>query len=357
MKKMFLMFLLCGATLLNTSAQEKIYKIDEVSVINYGDGRLLYRHWDQDKTPLQGEHRIIDGYRSEYFIANFKDGMYDGLYRYYKNNVLMIESTYKNGNFDGYRKAFYPDGKTLTEESTFINGKMNGIIKSYYQNGQVKTEVSYKMGVQDGPDRRYSEDGKLLLDTYYKDGLPDGNWVEHITSNRGDYTCRRSFKNGKMTGEYSRIWASGKPREKGTYKDGKKEGVWTEYRDDGTPSVSTTYKADEKTGEEKHYFTNGKVETSRNFLNGKRDGISREYYSSNGKLKSERTYKTNKEEGPYKRFYEDGTLREEGRCENDTEVYRKEYYDNGKLKAVAERPNGSGSWTTLERYDRNGNKQ
>lgn len=84
MKKMFLMFLLCGATLLNTSAQEKIYKIDEVSVINYGDGRLLYRHWDQDKTPLQGEHRIIDGYRSEYFIANFKDGMYDGLYRYYK---------------------------------------------------------------------------------------------------------------------------------------------------------------------------------------------------------------------------------------------------------------------------------
>lgn len=210
MKTMFLMFLLCGATLLNASAQEKIYKIDEVSVINYGDGRLLYRHRDQDKTPLQGEHRIIDGYRSEYFIANFKDGMYDGLYRYYKNNVLMIESTYKNGNFDGYRKAYYPDGKTLAQESTFIDGKMNGIIKSYHRNGQVETEVSYKMGVQDGPDRRYSEDG---------------------------------------------------------------------------------------------------------------------------------------------------TLREEGRCENDTEVYRKEYYDNGKLKAVAERPNGSGSWTTLERYDRNGNKQ
>ena len=76
----------------------------------------------------------------------------------------------------------------MAQESTFIDGKMNGIIKSYYQNGQVETEVSYKMGVQDGPDRRYSEDGKLLLDTYYKDGLPDGNWVEHITSNRGDYT-------------------------------------------------------------------------------------------------------------------------------------------------------------------------
>ena len=119
--------------------------------------------------------------------------------------------------------------------------------------------------------------------------------------------------------------------------------------------ISTTYKANEKTGEEIRYFTNGKPETSTNFLNGKRDGVRREYYYSNNKLKSERTYKANKEEGPYKRFYENGKLREEGECKNDMEVYRKEYYDNGKLKAVAERQNGS--WNTLERYDYNGNKQ
>lgn len=355
MRKLILAFL-CGMIALNVVAQEKVYQIEEVSVINYGDGRLLFRQQNDDKTPLQGEHRIIDGYHSEYLIANFKDGMYDGVYRHFKRNVLAEESTYKNGNLDGYRKVYFGDGKTLQRESTFIERKLNGVIKSYSQNGKVETEAVYKMGVQDGYDRRYDyESGELLLDTYYKDGKRTGNWVEHITSNVGDYTRRSSYKDGVQTGEYSETWKNGNLRKKGTYKDGKKDGVWTEYGTNGTPAISTTYKANEKTGEEIRYFTNGKPETSTNFLNGKRDGVRREYYYSNNKLKSERTYKANKEEGPYKRFYENGKLREEGECKNDMEVYRKEYYDNGKLKAVAERQNGS--WNTLERYDYNGNKQ
>lgn len=355
MKRLFLAFL-CGVIALNMAAQEKVYQIDEVSVINYGDGRLLFRQLNDDKTLLQGEHRIIDGYHSEYLLANFKDGMFDGLYRHFKRNALAEESIYKNGNLDGYRKLYYSDGKTLQQEATFTEGKLNGVSKSYTQNGKLETEAVYKMGVQDGYDRRYDyETGELRLDTYYKDGKPDGNWVEQIISNVGDYTRRSSYKNGMLTGIYSETWKDGIPRKKGTYKDGKKDGVWTEYRRDGTPTISTTYKADEKTGEEIRYFTDGKPETSTNYLNGKRDGVRREYYNGNGNLKSERTYKANKEEGPYKRFYESGTLREEGECKNGMEVYRKEYYDNGKLKSVAERQNGS--WNTLERYDSNGKKQ
>lgn len=37
-----------------------------------------------------------------------------------------------------------------------------------------------------------------------------------------------------------------------------------------------------------------------------------------------------------------------------SEVYRKEYHTNGKLKSVAER-NGGG-WNITERYDSDGNK-
>ena len=32
---------------------------------------------------------------------------------------------------------------------------MNGVSKSYTQNGKLETEAVYKMGVQDGYDRRY----------------------------------------------------------------------------------------------------------------------------------------------------------------------------------------------------------
>lgn len=112
MKKLILAFL-CGTIALNVVAQEKVYQIEEVSVINYGDGRLLFRQQNDDKTPLQGEHRIIDGYHSEYLIANFKDGMYDGLYRHFKRNVLAEESTYKNGNLDGYRKVIFRRRKNV----------------------------------------------------------------------------------------------------------------------------------------------------------------------------------------------------------------------------------------------------
>lgn len=87
MKRLFLAFL-CGVIALNIGGSREVYQIDEVSVINYGDGRLLFRQLNDDKTPLQGEHRIIDGYHSEYLLANFKDGMFDGLYRHFKRNAL-----------------------------------------------------------------------------------------------------------------------------------------------------------------------------------------------------------------------------------------------------------------------------
>lgn len=97
-----------------------------------------------------------------------------------------------------------------------------------------------------------------------------------------------------------------------------KDGIWIEYRrDTGIPERSTTYRAGEKTGEEIRYFTDGKPESSKNYLNGKLEGISREYYYSNGQLKSEFTYKANKQHGPFKYLNEDGTVREAGRYEND----------------------------------------
>lgn len=91
----------------------KVYQVDELSVINYGDGRLLFRQYDKDNTPLNGSHRIIDGYRSEYILAEFKDGMYNGDYKYFKNNRLKEEETYKEGRKDGVYKEYYSDGVAL----------------------------------------------------------------------------------------------------------------------------------------------------------------------------------------------------------------------------------------------------
>lgn len=354
MKRAFFTFL-AAISLLVATAQEKVYEIGEVGVINYGDGRKLFRQKNDEQTPLQGQHRLIDGYHSEYILASFKDGMYDGKYQHFKREALIEEANYKEGRLDGIRKEFYGDGESLKSETTFVNGKLNGVRKTYSQNGKVETEKEYKMGIEDGFDKRYHyETGELTLDTYYKEGKPYGTWVEHMMSNVGDFTRTSSYKNGLMDGKYSEIWATGKPRKVGYYKEGKKDGVWTIYRNDGQVELSTTYKTDEKNGEEIHYYTDGKIEKSTHYLNGKRDGIYRDYFNATANMKSEFTYKDGKRHGGYKRFYDTGILREEGTCDADNEVYRKEYYNTGKLKSVAERKNGS--WTTLERYNQEGVK-
>lgn len=306
MKKIMLL-LLFGVMVLTSTAQEKVYQIEEITVINYGDGRLLFRLNNEEKTPLNGSHRLIDGYHSEYILADFKDGMYHGNYRHFKENKLLEECRYKEGNRDGLYKRYYGDGQTVQSERTFIDGKR------------------------------------------------DGKWTEHLSGNAGDVTRISFYKNGLPDGQWSETWKDGKPRSKSSYKDGKKEGVWIRYGKGGKPEKSTTYKNDEKNGEEITCFTDGTPEKSSNYLNGKLNGVTKEFYFESGKCKSEYTFKNGKREGAYKRYFDTGKLREEGRCEADSEVYRKEYYANGKLKSVAERKGGG--WNTIERYDSEGNKE
>ena len=306
MKKIMLL-LLFGVMVLTSTAQEKVYQIEEITVINYGDGRMLFRLNNEEKTPLNGSHRLIDGYHSEYILADFKDGMYHGDYRHFKENKLLEECRYKEGNRDGLYKRYYGDGQTVQSERTFIDGKR------------------------------------------------DGKWTEHLSGNSGDVTRISFYKNGLPDGQWSETWKDGKPRSKSSYKDGKKEGLWIKYGKSGKPEKSTTYKNDEKNGEEITYFTDGTPEKSSNYLNGKLNGVTKEFYFESGKCKSEYTFKNGKREGAYKRYFDTGKLREEGRCEADSEVYRKEYYANGKLKSVAERKGGG--WNTIERYDSEGNKE
>ena len=278
MKKIMLL-LLFGVMVLTSTAQEKVYQIEEITVINYGDGRLLFRLNNEEKTPLNGSHRLIDGYHSEYILADFKDGMYHGNCRHFKENKLLEECRYKEGNRDGLYKCYYGDGQTVQSERTFIDGKVDGVSRTYHSNGKVEAEKVYKLGIEDGYDRRYGSDGTLTLDECYKDGKRDGKWTQHLSSNLGDMVRISFYKNGLPDGQWSETWKDGKPEK------------------------STTYKNDEKNGEEITYFTDGTPEKSSNYLNGKLNGVTKEFYFESGKCKSEYTFKNGKREGAYKRYF------------------------------------------------------
>ena len=69
------------------ASAQKEYPIDHITAINMGDGRILHRDLRTEK-PLNGNHRIIDGYHSAYIQADFKDGLYNGKYAEYEYNKL-----------------------------------------------------------------------------------------------------------------------------------------------------------------------------------------------------------------------------------------------------------------------------
>lgn len=253
MKKFIISFLLV-AVALSGAAQETVYQVDEVSVINYGDGRLLFRQIDDKKTPLQGQHRIIDGYRSECLVAEFKDGMFNGNYQHFKNNKLKEEGTYLKGRKDGLYKEYYSDGIKVKREAPYTTGKLNGVEKKYYTDGKTESEKGYAMSVEEGVEHQYDyESGRLTTDRNYKGGRLDGNQTTYITSNIGDFVQTATYELGKPVGEFSEIFADGSIKTLGQYtKTGQKDGEWLE-RD------SFSEKNNDKFSGRRIVYENGKV--------------------------------------------------------------------------------------------------
>lgn len=356
MRKMFFTLLL-GVMMSSSVAvsQEVVHQIGEITVINYGDGRLLFREHDADKAPLNGKHRIINGYTSEYVLAEFKDGMYNGGYEKFKNNKLQQKSTYAEGRINGSRNTYFNDGTSINRVDVFVNGKLDGVSKVFYMSGKVESEKGYKLSVEHGVDNRYdSETGEATRKTSYLDGKRDGDWIEHMSSNRGDFTTKRSYNLGVPVGEFiETLDRDGSVREQGMYKDGIKNGLWV---DNTTNPKRTELFKDGDVVELREFYTDGKLSKSKSYADGKLHGVTKEYFYDTGKLKSELNYDRGLEHGAYKRFYDDGTLKEEGINEKDSEVYRKKYYSNGKLEIISKRPLG-GVWETVESYDYDGNKE
>lgn len=228
MKKL-IMSLLFGAMTLTGVAQETVYQVDEVSVINYGDGRLLFRQFNEAKAPLNGQHRIIDGYRSEYILADFKDGMYNGSFQHFKYNKLKEEGTYSEGRKNGIYKEYYSDGIAVKKATPFKDGKLNGIVTSYYTDGKPEKEKEYAMSVEEGIERSYNYETGNVSERNYKGGRQHGTQVIYYSSNIGDYVERSVYDNGKRVGKFSETFSDGSIKSLGQYDtNGKKDGEWLE---------------------------------------------------------------------------------------------------------------------------------
>ena len=142
---------------------------------------------------------------------------------------------------------------------------------------------------------------------------------------------KNNFKQG--------YWVKHKPFseekiQEGNYVDGKKEGLWKSYYSDGGVKSEITYQHGEKYGKAVIYFENGNVAEEGVWLIDKWVNKYKAYYQ-NGKLSYAWNYNEyGTRSGYQKYYYENGKVKIEGEWEDGKEKgIIREYYPDGSLRS------------------------
>lgn len=136
---------------------------------------------DPDGNLLQFTRRDSDGMKEGVFNkttakgvkleeANYKNGQLDGQrILFYPNGDTLIVETYQKDLFDGLYKSFYPNGQ-LKMVCTYQNNNIEGKWLQYYESGQLKEDLLFEGNAENGPFKEYHPNGQLSVEGSYKEG-------------------------------------------------------------------------------------------------------------------------------------------------------------------------------------------
>jgi len=102
-------------------------------VVNYIDG---LKNGDEVSFNIRGQIEARTSYRNDQL---------DGIAGTYKSGRPTQEVSYKNGQYDGPTKKYFPNGK-IQQEINFKDGKQHGMFKYFDEEGNVTLEYEYKNG-------------------------------------------------------------------------------------------------------------------------------------------------------------------------------------------------------------------
>jgi len=98
------------------------------------------------------------------------DTGFTGIKKYYSNNLLIKEITFKNGVRQGEMKSYYQGGQ-LDQTLWYENGFREDSAKKYYLEGQVFRSTPYKHDTIDGTQIQYYRTGSIKAKLHYIKGL------------------------------------------------------------------------------------------------------------------------------------------------------------------------------------------
>lgn len=382
-------------------AMASVHAQDTTSLNPNGYNRFFYPN-----KVLQSEGMLVNGKPEGIWKSYHENGILrsEGLRRvgksdstwkfFYDSSVLQSLIVYEDGNKKS-QTDFYPNSNKSSEEF-FEKGIKNGTAIYFHESGPKSKELVYQNGKKEGKCIVFAEDdGRILSFIMYKNDL--------IAS---EEKLNRKDKFGAKQGIWKEFFASGKVKTEWTYKDDLLNGSVRYFGEDGSVKKMEVYRngqivvdntPDVKLEIERDYHNNGRVKSSVNIIDGKKQGVYREYsrtgeitaskmfsndevsgegivdenmlmqgkwkmYYPGGKIKSEGEYKDGKRTGKWLFYYINGSLEQEGSYNKgkpdgswiwyhvNGKTLREEYYISGREDGEMKEYDGSGKTIATGQY-------
>lgn len=342
------------------------------------DKDTVYTQFKYDNGNISSEGYMENGKPNAYWKTYFENGtissegnrknfFLDSLWIFYSlDGTIDYEVFYKNDLKNGPERK-YNEGSVVGIYNN-INNLKEGIAKEYYVSGQLRKILEFKNGLEDGRAYEYGMDGRVITTFIYVKGFIKG--IENINrfnenNNKQDLwryyyknmqvKREEMYENGMLNGivkEYNRegkliiienylggkleignektvlldirrkYHEDGSISEQGTYLEGKKEGIFREYDNEGAIINSFVYKSDVKLGhglvnkgglyegEWEEFYDSGELKGKGNYLNGLKEGLWL-YYFRNKKIAQKGRYKEGKVSSNWTWYYENGIIKRE----------------------------------------------
>lgn len=324
---------------------------------------------------------------------------------YFEGGAKSSEGYLRNGIPDGYWRSYYRNGE-LKSEGNRRNYRLDSLWTFYNREGQKTVQITYDMGVKEGPRRTYEEgklvkiepfqndrihgtvryfypDNSLRKEVPYVEGQAQGTGIEYgpegrvitlLTYEKGKLKRRKEVNRYDQQRQKQGLWVTLYPNKRikveGTYRNDLKHGYWKYYTSAGDLlRVEKWVNGELQEGAEEVSKVDirrridpqtGKLAYKGAYQNGKKVGVHR-WYNKEGEVDSSVTYKNGRvlyqgivdaqglKQGPWKYFYPDGTLKAEGRYQNDLKIGPwKYYFSDGSLEQegsyILGQPEGLWTW-------------
>lgn len=233
----------------------------------------------------------------------------------------------------GYWKYFYPSSVVKSEGSFNSQGEKTGPWKYYYEDGSLKESCTFKNDMIEGDYYKHYPNGRVMTHLIYVNGKLEGK--QSLYHSNGNLKNTYNYKNGVMEGEEMGFFATGKTEYQTTTTAGIYSGTYNMFFENGHPSKVFTVSKGAKNGPGKEFFNypNGAVYAEGNFDNNTVSGEWKYYYYYTGQLYRVGAFnKSGMKNGKWKTFDKNGTLTgEENYLDGRFEGESKNYYNDGKL--------------------------